>query len=275
MSSIIGMIAGVAVILATNYLEGDPVSALLNASAALIVFGGTLAALLVHSGPRGLLSAVKRLGWLLKPPGTDAVQFIEQITEWANINRSKGLLALEEIADQLDDRFIKTGLTMIVSNQPSEEIHNTLFLVGEVEDREASVAGDVWEAAGGYAPTIGVLGAVLGLIHVMLNLDQPSTLGIGIATAFIATVYGVGSANLIFFPLGQRLKGIAAGRGAYRDVALEGLLLLLKGASPLIIRERLEHLLESRRRAARQDDGESADRGPVAGAGAAQARGGA
>jgi chemotaxis protein MotA len=255
------MVLGVAVVLATNHLEGDPASTLMNAGAAVIVYGGTFAALLVHFRPRDITSSVKRLSWLIRPPNTDTVRFIEDITEWSNISRSRGVLALEEVADNLNDRFVKNGLTMIVNNQPFEEVRNTLFLIGELEDREYDVAGNVWEAAGGYAPTIGVLGAVLGLIHVMINLDHPGSLGIGIATAFVATVYGVGTANLIFFPLGSRLKAIAGGRTVYRDIALEGLLLLWKGASPLIIRERLESLLESRRRDAPLSEEPAGDAG--------------
>lgn len=255
MFAIVGIILGIVVVLGTNQLEGDPISALLKGGAAVIVFGGTLSALLVHCGPRDIISATKRLSWLVKPPNTDTGKFIEDISEWSSINRSRGILALEEVADNLDDRFIKTGLTMIVNNQPFDDLRDTLFLVGDVEDREFAVAGEVWEAAGGYAPTIGVLGAVLGLIHVMINLNHPSTLGIGIATAFVATVYGVGSANLIFFPLGSRLKAIAGGRTVYREIAIEGLLLLRKGSSPLIIRERLENLLESRRHSTRPANG--------------------
>jgi chemotaxis protein MotA len=255
------MVLGVAVVLVTNHLEGDPASALMNSGAAVIVYGGTFAALLVHFRPRDIISAVKRLSWLIRPPNTDTVAFIEDVTEWANISRSRGVLALEELADKLGDRFVKTGMTMIVNNQPFEEVRNTLFLIGELEDREYDVAGNVWEAAGGYSPTIGVLGAVLGLIHVMINLDHPGSLGIGIATAFVATVYGVGTANLLFFPLGARLKAVAGGRTVYRDIALEGLLLLWKGASPLIIRERLESLLESRRRDAPQAEEPVSDSG--------------
>jgi chemotaxis protein MotA len=256
MSAIVGVILGIFIVFATNAMEGDPMQALIKGDAAMIVFGGSFAALLVHVDYRSIITACKQVSWLVKPPPTDAIRLIHNMYDWAGIARSKGFLALEATADEIDDSFLKTGMNMVVSSSTYDELRDVLYQIGDVEDRENSLGGEVWEAAGGYAPTIGVLGAVMGLIHVMLNLSHPSTLGPGIATAFVATVYGVGSANIIFFPLGNRLKSIARGRSVYREIATEGLLLLTKQTSPIRLRERLENMLESRRKAGAPDDAE-------------------
>jgi chemotaxis protein MotA len=248
MTAIIGVFAGVAIVFLANGMEGDPAVVLLKSGAALIVFGGTFSALLVDCGFANMIAGGRALFWLVKPPRTDPCVFIEDITEWSRTSRGKGALALEPIIEDVADRFIKLGLRNIVDGRTYEELRDSLYLVGEVEDREYEVAGQVWEAAGGYAPTIGVLGAVIGLIHVMLNLNNPGSLGTGIATAFVATVYGVGGANLVFLPLAARLKSIAKGRATFREMVIEGLLLMRKEAGPMVIRDRLESLLESRRR---------------------------
>lgn len=256
MSAILGTVLGLIIIFMTNQLEGDPVSALLKADAAMIVFGGTGAALLVHADWRAIVTAVKQIGWLVRPPSTDPIKLIKDVVEWAKqvraANGSTNLL--QDVADDENDLFIKVALEMIASGKKVKEVRDTLYQIGDVEDRENMQGGEIWEAAGGYAPTIGVLGAVMGLIHVMLRLDHPSGLGPGIATAFVATVYGVGSANLFFIPLGNRLKAIAGARTVYREIATEGLILLAQKSSPLVIGEKMENLLESRRRNGLRND---------------------
>ncbi|MEX1663276.1 flagellar motor protein [uncultured Thioclava sp.] len=249
MSAILGILLGISAIILTSQLEGDPLLALFKVDAAVIVFGGSISALLVHAEWRSIVNAVKQASWLVKPPPTDTVKLIGDMYDWAGIMRSSSALALEDAADEVDDQFLKVGLGLIVAGQSYEEVRDVLYTLGDIEDRENGQGGEIWEAAGGYAPTIGVLGAVLGLIHVMLRLNHPDELGPGIATAFVATIYGVGAANLVFFPLGNRLKAIAGGRTTYREMATEGLLQLSKGTTnPMRLRERLENMLESRRR---------------------------
>lgn len=247
MSAILGVLLSFCVVILANYMEGDPFQALLSIEGAMIVFGGSTCAMLTHAGLGDLLTSLKYLKWLFRPPRVNSVAFINKASLWADIIRKRNLLALQETVDTLDDRFLKIGLQTLVDGKKYEELREMLFQVGDVEDREYAVAGEFWEAMGGYAPTLGVLGAVLGLIHVMRNLDHPSSLGGGIAVAFVATIYGVGSANLILIPLGSRMKKIAGMRTVYREIATEGLLLLCKGASPITIRGTLENLLESRR----------------------------
>ncbi len=256
MFAILGIGLGVFIVFLANHLEGDPIVALLKMDAALIVFGGTFAALMIHAGLRDLLSAIRCLAWVVRPPKTDAPAFIDEVAGWARTARAKSVLALEADADTNSDHFTKVGLRALVDGRSYEDIRETLILVSDTEERQNSVAGEVWEAAGGYSPTIGVLGAVLGLIHVMMNMNHPDLLGIGIATAFVATVYGVGGANLIFLPLGARMRSIARHRMMYRELVMEGLLMLKKEASPMLIKDRLETLLESRLQA-RKEMGEA------------------
>jgi chemotaxis protein MotA len=257
--AILGIAIGISILFYSNHLEGDPAVALLKTDAALIVFGGTFTALMIHAGLRDLLSAVRCLTWVVRPPETDAPAFIEEVSGWARTARTKSVLALESDADTNRDHFTKVGLRALVDGRSYEDIRETLILVGDAEERQNSVAGEVWEAAGGYSPTIGVLGAVLGLIHVMLNMSHPDLLGVGIATAFVATIYGVGGANLIFLPLGARMRSIARHRMMYRELVMEGLLLLKKEASPMLIKDRLEALLESRLHARREMGERGAD----------------
>jgi chemotaxis protein MotA len=263
MSAIIGIITGLFVLFGANWMSGDSFVALMKPDAALIVFGGTTAALLVHADFSAIKNAFKHLSWLVKPPNTDAIKLIEEFQEWARIVRKdNSFLGLQEVAANISDRFLEISIESLLANTPGDEIRDLLYRVGDVEDREFLLSGEIWEAAGGYAPTIGVLGAVLGLIHVMLRLNHPSELGGGIATAFVATVYGVGSANLIFFPLGHRLKMIAGGRTVYREIATEGFLLLREKTNPRRIRSSLEQMLESRRRAALVEKEEKAQETP-------------
>jgi chemotaxis protein MotA len=192
------------------------------------------------------------------------VQLIQDMYDWSTLMRNSSALALEDAAEETSDQFLKIGLEQIVAGQSHDDVRDVLYKLGDIEDRENTEGANVWEAAGGYAPTVGILGAVLGLIHVMLRLDHPSELGGGIATAFVATIYGVGAANLVFFPLGNRLKAIAGGRTTYREIATEGLLQLSKGnANPIRLRERLENMLESRRRAGLDHNADAAGESPA------------
>lgn len=254
MSAIIGIILGTITLFLGNHLVGNPFEALLKSDAAVIIFGGTASALLVHAEWKDIVSAVKQTRWLVSPPPRDPIHLIKDICEWSKIARAGSLISLSEIAQNSGDRFVKVGLETLMSTSNLEDVRDTLYQIGEVEDRENMQGGEVWEAAGGYAPTIGVMGAVIGLIHVMLRLSHPSELGAGIATAFVATIYGLWAANIIFIPLGNRLKGVAAARTTYREIATEGLLMMAAKKSHLQIREHLENLLESRRRAVVQPE---------------------
>lgn len=243
MSGIVGIIAGLAAVILGSVVDGDPISALFSVTAALIVLGGTFAALLTQFGFEAVVLGLKRLAWVANPPRVDLPAFIEQVAEWSNIARSQGALALENSLESVSNSFQRKGLQMIIDNTSQDDLLPTLGVLSEAAMREDQLAGALWETAGGYAPTIGVLGAVLGLIHVMMMLNHPDELGAGIATAFVATVYGVGSANLIFLPLGARFAGLAEARERERHVMMRGFALLAEGRPGILIRQSLQSYL--------------------------------
>jgi chemotaxis protein MotA len=243
MSAIIGIVAAVAVVVMAALTDGDPISSLFSITAMLIVFGGTTTALITQFGFKSAITAVTRFMWLIKPPSVDMHAFIEQVATWSSLARSQGALALENELATIADPFQKQGLQMIIDNMAEEDMLTTLSAIAEHAARDDHVASEVWEAAGGYLPTIGVMGAVLGLIHVMMRLDHPEELGEGIATAFVATIYGVGAANLIALPLGTRLGMLAETRERERHLIIQGLMLLKQGKSGILIRQTMQSLL--------------------------------
>src|ERR1700733_3542383 len=243
MSSIVGIVVAVAMIILAAVSDGDPISSLFSVTAVLIVFGGTCAAVTTQFGIKAVLTAMSRFKWLVKPPSTDMHAFVEQVAAWSNLARSQGALALESELETVVDPFQKQGLQMIIDNTAEEDMMPTLEAMAANAAREDIVASEVWEAAGGYLPTIGVVGAVLGLIHVMMELDHPAELGSGIATAFVATIYGVGTANLIALPLGARLGILAEARERERHLIIQGLMLLKQGKSGILIRQTMQNLI--------------------------------
>ncbi|OYV40267.1 MAG: flagellar motor protein [Rhodospirillales bacterium 20-64-7] len=247
MSGIIGIVLALAMVVLGSLADGDPISALFSVTAALIVFGGTFAALLTQFGFAAMLAGLSRVTWLVKPPSVDVSAFVERCASWSNTARAQGALALEGALDEVADPFEKKGLQMIIDNTPREDLEPTLGVIGENASRDDHIAGEVWEAAGGYSPTIGVMGAVLGLIHVMMRLNHPEELGEGIATAFVATIYGVGGANLIFLPLGTRLAAMAEARERERHIMIQGFLLIAEGKPGIVIRQTLQSFMAAKK----------------------------
>lgn len=242
--SILSLFLGVLVITAAALSDHIPIPSLLNLTAFIIVVCGSLAACLLQFGMRKLLTALKAVTWLIKEPKIDLPHFIEQVSKWSATARSSGTLALEEEIPTVSDPLQRQGLQLLVDNTPPEEFATMLMISSRKLEDEQESHGHVWEAMGGYSPTIGVLGAVMGLIHVMMELNHPDRLGGGIATAFVATVYGVGLANLIALPLGARLKSIAKTLERQRVVVIQGFILLSEGKSAIIIRQTLKNYLD-------------------------------
>ena len=237
------LVLGIIVIVGGAMTDHVPLSSLLNLTAFIIVMCGSAAACLIQFGFRTLLSGFKAVMWMAKPPRIDLAEFIDRVADWSSKARGFGTLVLEQEIPNVEDPFQRQGLQMIVDNTAPEEFASMLGIAAENLDREQAHPGHVWEALGGYSPTIGVLGAVLGLIHVMMRLNHPSELGAGIATAFIATVYGVGFANLVALPLGARLKSIAKELERERMVVIQGFLLLGEGKPGIVIRQTLKSFL--------------------------------
>jgi chemotaxis protein MotA len=239
MTSLLGLLLGFAVIIGGALTDHDPLSSLFSLTAIIIVIGGSFAALLTQFGIGSVLTGFKGIAWLVKPPKTDLHAFIEQVAEWSSIARSQGTLALEANVAEVQDPFQKQGLQMIVDNTSPSDLPAILGIMAENTGRAQEIPAEIWEAAGGYSPTIGVMGAVLGLIHVMMRLDHPEELGQGIATAFVATIYGVGFANLIALPLGLRLKRLAQELERERHIVIQGFMLLAEGKPGIVIRQNL------------------------------------
>ena len=238
--SIIGAVVAVGSILLGQMIEGGKIGSIIQGTAFLIVIGGTTGAVMLQSPLKTFLNSLKMLPWIVFPPKTDPQSSIKTILEWSDTARKNGLLALEAVVESVPDPFVRKGLQMLVDGTDPEKIRSTLEEeLGALEHHDTQAA-KVYESSGGYAPTVGILGAVLGLIHVMENLADPSKLGEGIATAFVATVYGVGSANLFFLPVSNKLKNIVHNRTRLREMQIDGLVAIAEGENPRIIEGRLQ-----------------------------------
>ncbi|SEM72475.1 chemotaxis protein MotA [Pseudomonas sp. ok272] len=242
--SLIGIIMAFVAIIGGNYLEGGHLGALANGPAALIVLGGTVGAALLQSPMSAFKRAMQILVWILFPPRIDLAGGIDRVVNWSLTARKEGLLGLEGVADTEPDSYSRKGLQLLVDGAEPEAIRSILevdFYTQESRDIEAA---KVFESMGGYAPTIGIIGAVMGLIHVMGNLGDPSQLGSGIAVAFVATIYGVASANLLLLPVASKLKSIALRQSRYREMLLEGILSIAEGENPRSIELKLQGFME-------------------------------
>lgn len=241
--SLIGIFIGLLAIVGGQVLEGGRISSLLQATAFFIVIGGTAGAVLLQSNAANFKSGMRMLKWIVKPPEQNLDAWLKQVMQWSNTARRGGLLALEAPMQTEKDPFVKRALQMLVDGAEPEAIRHTMELEIDVYEEKNRAAAKIWDSAGGYAPTIGILGAVMGLIHVMENLSDPSKLGAGIAVAFVATIYGVGSANLFFLPIGSKLKLIIQGEVKRRELIVEGLFAIAHGENPRIIESKLRGFL--------------------------------
>jgi chemotaxis protein MotA len=243
----IGPIVGIAFtlfcVLLGNMLEEGHMSALVGGPAALIVIGGTIGAVIVQFPFETLGSSMKLATQLFKKSTLDPRKLITEIVEYANRARRDGILALEKIAPAASDPFLSRALLMAVDGADSNAIRETMELVIGEEEEHSEDAAKVFEAGGGYAPTVGIIGAVLGLIHVMSNLSDINAVGHGIAAAFVATIYGVAVANVIFLPLAGRLKMRAKKIAKIKEMMLVGVLAIQEGTNPKLVQERLSGFL--------------------------------
>ncbi len=241
-------------------MEGGELTGFISSSAALIVFGGTLGATLISFPlnqvmklPTLIVRAFTGGGGGMPPP--EAVAMFVSLAERA---RREGLLSLEEEASKINDRFVKKGMLLVVDGIDPEVVRAVLDVdMAAMAERHQKGYG-MLEAMGGYAPTMGIIGTVMGLVHVLSNLQDPSQLGPAIAVAFIATFYGVSSANIIWLPLGNKLKSMSKAEVSLREVSREGILAVQAGDNPRIVREKLEAFLAS------SDRGEKAAKGAAA-----------
>ena len=203
--TIIGIVVGLVAILGGNLMEGGHTESLMIFTAFFIVFGGTLGAVMVQTPLAVFTLSMKRMRWMFSPPKTNRKEMIAKIVAWSQLARKEGLLSLQNVAEAEQDPFSRNGLQMLADGGEPETIRGILEVEMSMTETRELAAAKVWEGFGGYSPTIGIIGAVMGLIHVMNNLADPAALGPGIAVAFVATIYGVGLANLFFLPTASKL----------------------------------------------------------------------
>jgi chemotaxis protein MotA len=239
-NSVIGVVIALIAVFGGQVLEGGHPGSLLQLTAFTVVLGGTLGAVLLQSPVRQFVLGMKMSRWVFVPPLLDATALVEHIAAWSTTARKEGLLALDPHIAGIDDPFVKKGLQLVVDGTEPRELKRVLEVEIETFDDLHRQGARVWEAAGGYAPTIGILGAVMGLIQVMENLANPAHLGAGIAVAFVATIYGVGLANLAFLPIANKLKSLIARQVLMREILVDGLVGIANGENPRLISGRLK-----------------------------------
>jgi chemotaxis protein MotA len=241
--SIIGLVVGLAAILGGQWLEGGHIASLVQPTAFVIVMGGTFGAVMLQSPFATFMQGMAMAKWVFTPPVLAQRELIERIADWSHTARKEGLLALDGYLAELDDPFLRKGLQLLVDGAEPDRVREVLEVEISAQEDQMKLAAKIWESAGGYAPTIGILGAVMGLIHVMENLSDPSKLGAGIAVAFVATIYGVGFANLVFLPVAKKLLAHVGRLTLMRDMYVDGLIGIANGDNPRIIESRLQGYL--------------------------------
>lgn len=242
-----GSIAGIAVALAGilfgQALEGGHISSLLQPAAFMIVLCGTFGAVLLQTNLKCFIAGILMARQVFISPIDDRQAIAKRINRWAVHARKEGIFMLEMFLKQETDPFIKKGLQLMIDGTPPDKIREICAIDMHFFEIQQRNAAKIWSAAGGYAPTVGILGAVLGLIHVMENLSDPSRLGSGIAVAFVATIYGVGLANLIFLPISNKLKALIQHEQMRREMLLNAWVSMANGDHPKIVEERLQAYL--------------------------------
>lgn len=238
-TSVIGILAGLAALIGGFFWEGGSLAGLFQPNAALIVFGGTFAAVLISFPASKLRSipAALRMAFGRDKENTD--EKAEELIALAAITRRGGVLALEQIADDHPHHFTREGLQLVVDGTDPDQVRQILELEMDASELKYDSYSKIFEAAGGYAPTMGIIGTVMGLIRVLGNLTDPSNLGPSIAVAFTATLYGVASANLIFLPIASKIKSRGQSQIHVLEMLLVGILSLQNGDHPMLIRKKL------------------------------------
>lgn len=245
-ASVAGVLLAVGGILGGLLMEGGRIQDVSQITAAIIVFGGTLGAVMIHTPPSTLLRALRCLPQVFVAADLSLGAILDDIIGYATKARKMGLVSLESAAGSIEDPFLAKALTLAIDGTDLQELRQTMELEIAIEERWAEADARVFESAGGYAPTIGIIGAVMGLIQVMKNLANIDEVGHGIAVAFVATVYGVASANLFFLPAAGKIKAHASREAERKEMILEGVSSIVEGLNPKIIRSKLEGYLGDR-----------------------------
>jgi chemotaxis protein MotA len=251
------LVLAIAAILGGQALEGGSVKSIVQPTAAIIVLGGTFGACLLQFPLSVLMASFKAITKVFVEPKTNNQEVIQEIIRLANKARKEGVISLEADAQKISDPFLKRALTMAMDGVEPKVLRDTMELEINNLEEEAEEPIKFWQSAGGYSPTIGIIGAVLGLIHVMENLSDPSKLGGGIAVAFVATVYGVGLANLIYLPISGKLKLKVKDQLISKEIMLVGVIGILEGENPRLIDDKLKSYLSRKEQEAQQEQAAS------------------
>ena len=241
--SIIGLVLALNAILVGAVLKGAGLMALVSAAAFMIVVVGTVAAIFIQTPLTVMQRALKIAPWVMRPPVRDGRLLIAKIVEWSNIARKQGLLGLEMMIDREPDEFVQKALQLVVDGTEPDNIASVMYVDLNMREHADTTAAKVFEGMGIYSPTLGIIGAVLGLMAVLQNLADPSKLGHGIAAAFTATVYGIGLANLLFLPVASKLKNIIQRQTQFREMVVDGMLCIAQGENPRAIEAKLQGYL--------------------------------
>ena len=241
--SIIGLVLAVNAVLVGAVLRGAGIMALISLEALVVVGGGTIAAICVQTPLPVMRRALGLFPWVLRPPSRDGSGLVTKIVEWSHTARKRGLLGLEPMIEDESDEFTRKALQLVVDGHEPEHINNALSVDMNMREHADITAAKVFESAGTYSPTLGIIGAVLGLMAVLQNLADPTQLGHGIAAAFTATVYGISFANLFFLPVAAKLKGIIHRQTQFRELVMDGMMGIAQGENPRSIETRLQGYL--------------------------------
>ncbi len=238
-ATIIGVVLGFVAVFGTQMLEGGHPGSILLIPPLFLIFVGSAGAALASNTLPGMISAIKWLVYAMTAKKPDPEAVVEPLVKLAERARREGLLALESEMDKVEDPFMKKGLQMAVDGTDPDDLYEILAAEVKAKKASAKVGASFWTDAGGYAPTIGIIGTVVGLVHVLENLSDPSKLGHLIAGAFVATLWGVMSANIMFLPFGKRITIVAANEAARMELVIEGVLAIQAGANPRVVATKL------------------------------------
>jgi chemotaxis protein MotA len=248
-AALLGLIIGIGAIVGGNLLEGGSIANLVQIAAALIVMGGTFGATLLSFSMKDVFNAVKALRLVFGGRSYDTAETIEEVLGILVKARKMGLIAMEADVNNVRNPFLRKGLSLVVDGMNPAMVREVLNQEIDTFEEKVKRSSKVYESAGGYAPTIGILGAVLGLIQVMKDVSDPSKIGSGIAVAFVATIYGVGSANLIFLPMAKKIINRLNEEILLREMIIEGVIGVESGVNPYFLKARLNSFLDEKRSA--------------------------
>lgn len=250
---VLGLLLAILSLAGGFLLEGGHLNALFKYTAAIIVFGGTLGATAISYSLNELKNIPKLFKIALFPKQLEPAQVIDLIVSLADEARREGLLYLENRLDEIDDPFLRKGVQLVVDGTDPELVRSIMEVELYAIEERHHIGSSIFETAGGYAPTMGIIGTVMGLVHVLGNMSDPNSLGPAIAVAFMATLYGVGSANVLWLPLAAKLANLSKKEYHLRQLMIEGIVSLQAGYNPILIRERLSAFLNPVNRGRERD----------------------